>query len=93
MKADKLQRGQFTFYASYLSAVEELPKCRRYEALLGILRYGLYGEEPGLQGTAACVFQAVRPHLAAGRAKAAYRLRKNAEADEAPPAVHPAVQM
>lgn len=93
MEQDKLQRGQFTFYASYLSAVEELPKCHRYEALLGILRYGLYGEEPRLQGGAACVFRAVRPHLASGRAKAAYRLRKNVEAAEAPPGVHPTVRM
>ena len=92
MEQDKLQRGQFTFYASYLSAVEALPKSRRYEALLGILRYGLYGEEPELGGGAVGVFAAVRPHLESGRAKAAYRLRKNAEAAELPPTVHPSVR-
>jgi len=78
MNTDTLRRGQFTFYESYISAVEALPKSRRYETLLGIIRYGLYGEEPGLQGAAASVFEAARPHLKSGRTKAAARLARNA---------------
>lgn len=73
-----LRRGQFTFYASYFTAVEKLPKCRKYEALQGIIRYGLYGEEPELTGAARSVFEAVRPNLNAGRIKAAARLERNA---------------
>lgn len=93
MEQDKLQRGQFTFYASYLRAVEALPKSRRYETLLGILRFGLYGEEPELNAASASVFQAVRPHLDSGRAKAAWRLRKNAEAAGEPSAVYSTVRV
>jgi DNA-nicking Smr family endonuclease len=37
MEQDKLQRGQLPFYASYLNAVEALPKSRRYEALSAII--------------------------------------------------------
>lgn len=79
MKKEHLQRTQFTFYASYFAAVEKLPKCHRYEALQGIIRFGLFGEEPELKGAAQSVFEAVRPHLESGRSKAAYRIRKNAQ--------------
>lgn len=78
MKKELLRRGQFTFYASYFHAVEGLPKCRKTEALLAIIRYGLYGEEPALTGAARSVFEALRPNLDSGRAKAAARLEKNA---------------
>ena len=85
MKNEAFHRTQFTFYASYLKAVEELPKCRRFETLLGIIRYGLDGVEPELSGAAACLFAAVRPHLDNGRSKAAARLEKSAaEAAQAP---------
>ncbi len=85
MKNDTLQRGQFTFYASFCDAVEQLPKSRRYEALTAIIRYGLYGEEPQeLRGCVAGVFSAVRPILNNGRTKAANRLRRQTDADEAP---------
>lgn len=81
MKQEDVIRGQFTFYASYLEAVEQLPKSRRLETLQGLIRYGLYGEEPtALQGASLSVFRAVRPHLASGRTKAANRLaRRQAE--------------
>ncbi len=72
MKQDKLQRGQFTFYASFFESVEKLPKSRRYEALSAIIRFGLYGQEPEeLSGSAGAVFGAVRPSLETGRRKAA----------------------
>lgn len=78
MKQEVLNRGQFTFYASYFIAVEKLPKSRRYEVLQGIIRFALYGEEPALTGAARSVFEAVRPNLNTGRAKAAARLKRNA---------------
>ena len=79
MKNETLQRGQFTFYASFYDAVDQLPKSRRYEALSAIIRYGLFGEVPEeLTGCAAGVFSAVRPILDNGRNKAAGRMRRNA---------------
>lgn len=78
MKQEVLNRGQFTFYASYFIAVEKLPKSHRYEVLQGIIRFALYGEEPALTGAARSVFEAVRPNLNTGRAKAAARLKRNA---------------
>ena len=88
MKNEKLQRGQFTFYASFYDAVEQLPRSRRYEALSAIIRYGLDGEvTEELSGCAAGVFSAVRPILDNGRTKAANRMRRNAA--EGKPAVAP----
>ena len=58
--------------------MEKLPKSRRYEVLQGIIRFALYGEEPELTGAARSVFEAVRPNLNTGRAKAAARLKRNA---------------
>ena len=60
------------------NTVEKLPKSRRYEVLQGIIRFALYGEEPALTGAARSVFEAVRPNLNTGRAKAAARLKRNA---------------
>ncbi len=82
MEKETLHRGQFTFYASYFAAVEELPKSRRYEALSAIIRYGLDGVEPEeMRGAPACVFAAVRPNLDSARVKAAKRLAQR-EAEE-----------
>lgn len=83
MEKETLHRGQFTFYASYFAAVEDLPKSRRYEALSAIIRYGLDGVEPeALRGAPAGVFAAVRPNLDSARMKAARRLaQKEAEED------------
>ena len=67
MKNEALHRKQFTFYDSYLNAVLTLPKCRRFEVLLGIVGYGLQGREPDLTGPSRSVFEAVRPSLDAGR--------------------------
>ena len=89
MVREVLQRGQFTFYASYLDAVEKLPKNRKCEALLAIVRYGLRGEEPVLTGSSASVFAAIRPHLENGRIKAAARLARSvAPADHAACSAH-----
>ena len=97
MKQEVLNRGQFTFYASCFIAVEKLPKSRRYEVLQGIIRFALYGEEPELKGAALGVFESIRPHLTAGRDKAAWRLRRNAAAAAEPAdslsAVHSTVRM
>lgn len=75
MQNESMRRGQFTFYASFLAAVEELPKSRQYEALSAIIRYALYGERPEtLSRSAAGVFNAICPILDTGRCKAASRL-------------------
>lgn len=93
MKEKPLQRGQFTFYASYLSSVEKLPKCRRYEVLLGIIRYALQGEEPDLEGASRGVFEAIRPHLDTGRRKAAAYLAKSSADPGFPPLPPPSGRM
>ena len=68
-------RSQFTFYASYFSAIEHLPKTRRYEALRAVIRYALEGELPeGLTPAASGVFDAIRPNLDAARVKASARI-------------------
>ena len=68
-----------------------------YEVLQGIIRFALYGEEPELKGAALGVFESIRPHLTAGRDKAAWRLRRNAAAAAEPAdslsAVHFTVRM
>ena len=76
MSQKPLQRQQFTFYSSYFSAVENLPQCHKLEALQGIIRYALFGQEPELRGPALSVFKAIRPNLDSGRGKAEYRMRK-----------------
>ena len=85
MQNEPMYRGQFTFYASFLSAVEQLPKSRQYEALSAIIRYALYGERPEtLSRGAAGVFNAICPILDAGRCKAANRLLREKAGREPP---------
>lgn len=93
MKNEALHRKQFTFYDSYLNAVLTLPKCRRFEVLLGIVGYGLQGREPDLTGPSRSVFEAVRPSLDAVRRKAAARLAQNAAEAPDRPAVLPTVRI
>ena len=71
-----LQRGQFTFYASFFQAVEGLPKSRQLEVYRAIMAYALYGVEPVLTGSSASVFSVVRAVLESGRSKAGARLRQ-----------------
>ncbi|MBR1780928.1 MAG: hypothetical protein IJ751_05955 [Oscillospiraceae bacterium] len=64
-RADTMEqeRKGFVFLRSYYECVAVLPPEERLEALEGMLRYGLYGEEPSLSNTALAVFIAVRPNI------------------------------
>ena len=42
-----MERQSFTFYRSFLDAIESLPKSARGEAALALVRYGLNSEAPG----------------------------------------------
>lgn len=77
-----LRRGQFTFYDSFFKALNGLPRSRQLETYQAIAGYALYGTEPELSGSAQSVFDAVRPVLEAGRAKAEARLRKQGMGDK-----------
>ena len=84
-------RKQFTFYRSYIENVMKLPKCRRFETLLGIIFYALDGTEPDLSGASDAVFGCIRPNIDSSRVKAetALRTREKAGAAEAEEAGEP----
>lgn len=74
-------RKQFTFYDSFLNAIELMPKNQQLVMYQAIVRYALLGKKPefttALQES---VFAAIRPHLDSGRRKAQRRLEKMREA-------------
>lgn len=77
MPSKPLSRNQFTFYASYFTAIEHLPKARRYEALRAVILYALEGAEPSeLSASSSAVFDLIKPTLDSARIKAAARLRE-----------------
>lgn len=64
-------REQFTFYRSFYKAVMKLPKTRRLDMFLAIVRYGLDGEEPTeLNDAQMGQFLLVKPNLDAAWRKA-----------------------
>lgn len=64
-------RTQFTFYESFFKAISSVRKKNEkadlYDALCA---YALYGTEPNLTGSAAGMFELIRPNLDASRRKA-----------------------
>lgn len=69
-----MERGQFTFYASFAKAAERIRKkadrCDFYDA---VKDYAIYGKEPeweALSDTVAVAFELVRPTLDASKRKA-----------------------
>lgn len=70
MEERKHERNQFTFYSSFLDAVNSLPKHEQGRALRAIVVYGLDREEMPLKGSAKGIFAVVRPVLEAGWKKA-----------------------
>ena len=65
-------RKQFTFYRSFLEAVEMLPQEEQLPVLRGIARFALDGIEPADFGPFGKVaWASIRPVLESGRAKAA----------------------
>ena len=72
------RRKQFTFYASYYDAIQDLPASRRYETLDAMIVYALDGTLPtGLKGPARGVFRAIQPNLDSARIKAETAQRKS----------------
>ena len=64
-------RKQFTFYRSFYEAVMKLPKVRRLDMLLYIIRYGLDGVAPGpMTSQQEGQFKLIKPVLDTGRRKA-----------------------
>ena len=69
-----MSRGQFTFYASFASALSRIKKkADRADAYDTICNYALYGTEPDLDklpDSAAIAFDLIRPTLDSSRRKA-----------------------
>lgn len=70
MEERKHERSQFTFYSSFLDAVNSLPKHEQGRALRAIVVYGLDREEMALKGSAKGIFALIRPVLEASWKKA-----------------------
>ena len=79
-------RKQFTFYASYIRTIRELPKSRRWATIEAIVDYALEGKEPDLSGlVSALAFHAIQPNIDSSRAKAEAKLKELQAAPEAEP--------
>ena len=77
MPKEGFHRSQFTFYASYFEAVEQLPKARQLEAYRLITDYALHGTLPEeISPRVGALFAALRPNIDASRAKAKARLKE-----------------
>ena len=66
-----IRRKQFTFYESFLDALQGVSPRSRSAALMALVRYSLYGEKPRLKGSAQAFFSAVKPSLLRARQQAA----------------------
>ena len=65
------QRGQFTFYRSYMEALEDVPEEFRWPAVLSVIEYGLDQKKPqGLESHGRIFFKMAKPTLDAGWKKA-----------------------
>ena len=67
-----MERGQFTFYASFASAISRIKsKAARCDAYDAIVNYAIYGSEPeALPESAAIAFDLIRPILDKGAKRA-----------------------
>lgn len=65
-----MQRKQFTFYRSFLEAIQALPKREQLPFTMALIVYALDGEELPLSGSAASAFCIVKPILDNARRKA-----------------------
>lgn len=69
-----MERGQFTFYASFATAIGRIKsKAARCDAYDAIVNYAIHGTEPdvdSLPGAAAIAFDLIRPVLAKGAKRA-----------------------
>ena len=76
-----MDRGQFTFYASFATALRRLKrKNERCDAYDAIVNYALFGEEPEegtLPDAVMIAFELIRPNLDASRRKAVAVMSRN----------------
>ena len=76
-----MDRGQFTFYASFATALRRLKrKNERCDAYDAIINYALFGEEPEegtLPDAVMIAFELIRPNLDASRRKAVAVMSRN----------------
>ena len=65
-------RNSFSFFVSYIEAVEELPEKEQLAALKAIIKYALYDKEPeNFKGIKRAVFLLVKPTLDKSKQKSA----------------------
>lgn len=65
-------RKSFSFFVSYIEAVEELPEKEQLATLKAIIKYALYDKEPeNFKGIKQAVFLLVKPTLDASKKKSA----------------------
>lgn len=70
-----MDRGQFTFYASFATALRRLKRknerCDAYDAIVNYALFGVEPEEGTLPDAVMIAFELIRPNLDASRRKAA----------------------
>ena len=73
-------RNSFSFFVSYIEAIEELPEKEQLAVLKAIIKYALYDEEPqGFKGIKQAVFLLVKPTLDKSKQKAANGKQKGSK--------------
>lgn len=73
-------RNSFSFFVSYIEAVEELPEKEQLAALKAIIKYALYDKEPeNFKGIKRAVFLLVKPTLDKSKQKAANGKQKGSK--------------
>lgn len=73
-------RNSFSFFVSYIEAIEEIPEKEQLAVLKAIIKYALYDEEPkGFKGIKQAVFLLVKPTLDKSKQKAANGKQKGSK--------------
>lgn len=73
-------RNSFSFFVSYIEAVEELPEKEQLATLKAIIKYALYDKEPeNFKGIKQAVFLLVKPTLDKSKQKAANGKQKGSK--------------
>ena len=76
----KAARNSFSFFASYIEAVEELPEKEQLATLKAIIKYALYDKEPeNFKGIKQAVFLLVKPTLDKSKQKSANGKQKGSK--------------
>ena len=76
-----MDRGQFTFYASFATALRRLKRknerCDAYDAIVNYALFGVEPEEGTLPDAVMIAFELIRPNLDASRRKAVAVMSRN----------------